>query len=240
MATQQRWLLPLYKWSWVANVQYPWRTKLISPYISFQWYSHLSCKQLMSRKQNLSKNSNLEWLHTCEQKSVHQIASLGQHIKTYSNGLMLDGLDNIPPSFLKPLSPLILQELLSIFKSSFLLAHCTSIWRVAKIIPWLKAGKSPSEVATFRPISLTSCLVKLLERILANQLYYITKIVWFIHLSSIKFLTGYYLMAISYYNVICGYKYTEYNIKPRTQYNVMILTELQNSFFVTETVAKNL
>ena len=47
-------------------------------------------------------------------------------------------------------------------------------------------------------------------------------------------------MTISYYNVICGYKYTEYNIKPRTQYNVMILTELQNSFFVTETVAKNL
>ena len=33
--------------------------------------------------------------------------------------------------------------------------------------------------------------------------------VWFVHLSSIKFLTRYYLMSISYHNVISGYKYTE-------------------------------
>ena len=42
-------------------------------------------------------------------------------------------------------------------------------------IPLLKAGKSPSEVASFRPISLTSCVAKLLERILADRLYYITE-----------------------------------------------------------------
>ena len=83
------------------------------------------------------------------------------------------GPDNIPPSFLKSLGPLALQELLSIFNSSFSLAHCPRIWRVAIIILLLKAGKSPSEVASFRPISLTSCVVKLLERILADCLYYI-------------------------------------------------------------------
>ena len=43
------------------------------------------------------------------------------------------------------------------------------------IILLLKAGKSPSEVASFRPISLTSCVVKLLERILADRLYYIVE-----------------------------------------------------------------
>ena len=72
------------------------------------------------------------------------------------------GPDNIPPSFLKSLGPLALQELLSIFNSSFSLAHCPRIWRVATIIPLLKAGKSPSEVASFCPMSLTSCVVKLL------------------------------------------------------------------------------
>ena len=86
-----------------------------------------------------------------------------------------DGPDNILPSFLKSLSPLALQELLSIFNSSFSLAHFPQTWRVATIIPLLKAGKSPSEVASFRPISLTSCVVKLLERILANRLYYIAE-----------------------------------------------------------------
>ena len=85
------------------------------------------------------------------------------------------GPDNIPPSFLKSLGPLTLQELLSIFNSSFSLAHCPRISRVATIIPLLKAGKSPGEVASFRPISLTSCVVKLLERILADCLYYIAE-----------------------------------------------------------------
>ena len=82
---------------------------------------------------------------------------------------------NIPSSFLKSLGPLALQEFLSIFNSSFSLAHCPRIWTVATIIPLLKAGKSPSEVASFRPISLTSCVVKLLERILADRLYYIAE-----------------------------------------------------------------
>ena len=44
-------------------------------------------------------------------------------------------------------------------------------------------------------------------------------------LSSIKFLTGYYLMSILYLysNMISGYKYTEYNMITLTQYNVIIL-----------------
>ena len=55
------------------------------------------------------------------------------------------GPDNIPPSFLKSLGPLALQELLSIFNSSFSLALCPRIWRVATIIPLLKAGKLPGK-----------------------------------------------------------------------------------------------
>ena len=54
------------------------------------------------------------------------------------------GLDSIPPSFLKSLGPLVFQEFLSIFNSSFSLAHCPNIWSVDMIIPSLKAGKSPS------------------------------------------------------------------------------------------------
>ena len=85
------------------------------------------------------------------------------------------GPDNIPPTFLKSLGPLALQELLSIFNASFHLADCPRIWRVAFIIPLLKAGKSPSDVASFRPISLTSCVVKLLERIIVYRLHYIAE-----------------------------------------------------------------
>ena len=85
------------------------------------------------------------------------------------------GPDNIAPSFLKWLGPLVLQELPFIFNVSFSLAHCPQIWRVATIILLLKAGKSPSEVASFHPISLMSCVIKLLECILADDLYYTVK-----------------------------------------------------------------
>ena len=68
-----------------------------------------------------------------------------------------------------------LQELLYIFNSSFSLAHCPHVWRVGIIIPLLKAGKSPGEVASFHLISLTSCVVKLLECSFVDHLYYINE-----------------------------------------------------------------
>ena len=46
---------------------------------------------------------------------------------------------------------------------------------VATIMPLLKAGKSPTEITSFCPISLMSCVIKLLEHILADCLYYITE-----------------------------------------------------------------
>ena len=47
--------------------------------------------------------------------------------------------------------------------------------------------------------------------------------IWLVHLRSIKSLTGYYLLSISYHNVISGYKYTEYNITTLIQYVIILL-----------------
>ena len=44
------------------------------------------------------------------------------------------GPDKVPSSFLKSLNLLALHELLSIFNSSFSIAHCPRIWRIAKIL----------------------------------------------------------------------------------------------------------
>ena len=85
------------------------------------------------------------------------------------------GPDSIPLTFLKSLGPLALQELLSIFNASFHLADFPLVKRVVIIIPLLKAGKLPSDVASFRPISYTSCIVKLLELIISDWLYDIAK-----------------------------------------------------------------
>ena len=84
---------------------------------------------------------------------------------------------------------------------------------------------------------------QMLKDLVNVRTYMIHSKFWFVHLSSIKFLTRYYLMFISYHNVISGYKYTEYNITALTQYNVIILIESQNYFFIffiTESAPNNL
>ena len=44
---------------------------------------------------------------------------------------------------------------------------------MATIMPILKAGKLASRIDSYRPISLTSCVVKTLERMVANHLQHL-------------------------------------------------------------------
>jgi len=81
------------------------------------------------------------------------------------------GEDDIPPAFIKELGPVALGELLAICNLSPRESKCPQIWLNAIIIPLLKAGKSPSQMASFRPVSLTSCVSKVLERMIAGRLY---------------------------------------------------------------------
>ena len=46
-------------------------------------------------------------------------------------------------------------------------------WRTAIIRTLLKDGKDPKETTSYRPISLTSCLGKVLEKIVADRLMHI-------------------------------------------------------------------
>ena len=81
------------------------------------------------------------------------------------------GPDDIPPSFLKELGPKAKAVLLRIYNESFRLAECPQIWRSAIIIPLLKAGKPSGAIKSYRPVSLTSCMVKVLERLIAERIY---------------------------------------------------------------------
>ena len=44
------------------------------------------------------------------------------------------------------------------------------IWREATMIPILKKGKDPKKANSYRPVSLTSCVVKTMERIVTKRL----------------------------------------------------------------------
>ncbi len=83
------------------------------------------------------------------------------------------GPDDIPPTFLNAPGLRARQELLDIFNLSFSTGKSPQIWKIAIILPLKKAGKPPGCISSYRPVSLTSCVAKTLERILHNRLYYL-------------------------------------------------------------------
>ena len=83
--------------------------------------------------------------------------------------------DDIPPMFLKNLGPLAMEELLAIFNVAFTTSTCPQVWRNALIVPLMKIGKPPRDLASYRPISLTSCIAKAMERMIADRLYHLAE-----------------------------------------------------------------
>ncbi len=74
------------------------------------------------------------------------------------------GPEDVPSTFLKALSPMAKAELLSIFNESFSKGVVPGIWKDATILPLKKAGEPLGVISSYRPISLTSCVVKTMER----------------------------------------------------------------------------
>ncbi|GFW12675.1 RNA-directed DNA polymerase from mobile element jockey [Trichonephila clavipes] len=62
------------------------------------------------------------------------------------------------------------KELLEIFNLSWATGKLPKIWKLSTVIPILKPNKNASECKTYRPISLTSTLCKLMERVIHRRL----------------------------------------------------------------------
>ena len=78
------------------------------------------------------------------------------------------GPDEIPPSMLKALAEELCQPLSIIYNKSLDERTVPRDWRTAHIIPIFKKG-SRSKAGNYRPISLTSVIGKVLERIIRDQ-----------------------------------------------------------------------
>lgn len=83
------------------------------------------------------------------------------------------GDDEMPYEFLKQLGPKAKHMLLTIFNRCWAGEEVPNKWRTAVIKPLLKEGKNPQHTVSFRPISLTSCAGKLLEKIIADRMTYV-------------------------------------------------------------------
>ncbi|CAK1547954.1 unnamed protein product [Leptosia nina] len=80
------------------------------------------------------------------------------------------GMDGIPYSFLSHLSETCLKYYLELINSILMSGNIPSSWKSQEIIPILKPNKSSSEVASNRPIALSSVLCKISEHLIKNRL----------------------------------------------------------------------
>ena len=82
------------------------------------------------------------------------------------------GPDKVAYPMLKHLPRSGMDLLLHIFNLSWSSHSFPSIWKTSSIIPMHKMGKPLDSPASFRPISLTSCVSKLFERIILSRLLF--------------------------------------------------------------------
>ncbi|KAK7867868.1 hypothetical protein R5R35_008617 [Gryllus longicercus] len=80
------------------------------------------------------------------------------------------GSDNIPYSILRRLPKKILSTLLNIYNNIWTQSNYPKVWKEAIVIPILKAGKDPLNPENYRPVSLTCCLGKILEKMVNTRL----------------------------------------------------------------------
>ena len=82
------------------------------------------------------------------------------------------GGDGVSPEMLRQLSPAGKTALLALLNRAWLECRIPASWRRAVIVPILKKAKSPAAIASFRPISLLSCIGKVSECMLKNRLQF--------------------------------------------------------------------
>ena len=80
------------------------------------------------------------------------------------------GPDKVTNEMLQHLGERAKTKLLAIFNNSWTTGHVPQAWREADMVPIHKKGKDRTKVDSYRPISLTSCVGKLMERLINSRL----------------------------------------------------------------------
>ncbi|GBM34603.1 hypothetical protein AVEN_123139-1 [Araneus ventricosus] len=77
------------------------------------------------------------------------------------DGITANLIKNLPTSFKS--------TLLSIYNEIWSTGEIPSEWQIAKILPILKPGRDSKNIQSYRPISLTSVVCKIFERLILNR-----------------------------------------------------------------------
>ena len=89
------------------------------------------------------------------------------------------GSDGVTYSMIIHAHPTLRTALLCLYNKIFLEQHFPLDWNTALVLPILKPRKEPSHCVNYRPICLTSCLCKLLEKVINSRL------IWFLEVNNL-------------------------------------------------------
>ncbi|XP_072395392.1 uncharacterized protein [Diabrotica undecimpunctata] len=150
--------------------------------------SHFSDK---SNIPNLSNNSDTNisspkiFSNTSSMNLPFNLLELNEAISSLKNSAA--GPDDIPSIFLKNLHPDTHLKLLELYNKIWSQNQFPTLWRQATTIPIKKNDSSPNLLKSYRPISLTCSLCKLLEKMVNKRL------LWYLERNNIldPFQTGF-------------------------------------------------
>ena len=97
--------------------------------------------------------------------SADEVAKLLQSIDVNK----ASGPDNIPPRILKECAMELALPLTNFFNFTLSRGNIPTDWKVANVVPIFKSGKN-NLADNYRPISLTSVVVKMLERLIHKHI----------------------------------------------------------------------
>ena len=108
---------------------------------------------------------------TAEELAYNQPFSI-EELSSAISGLrsVSEGPDDMHNDMLRHLPSAAAHVLLTIFNRLWERAEFPGAWREAIVVPLLKPGKNGTDPVHYRPISLTSCLCKLMERLVHLRL----------------------------------------------------------------------
>ena len=128
-------------------------------------------KKIKHIKKHQEKNKiNFKSLNDENYNNPFKLSELTDAIKISND--TATGPDEIHYRMLKHLPENALVHILQIFNDIWTTGVFPESWRLATIIPIPKPGKNPAEPTNYRPIALTSCLCKTLERMINKRLFW--------------------------------------------------------------------
>ena len=144
-------------------------------------------------KHSSSENYNEKFQHLKCQKEKTKLNSSSKNLEEYNRPFSLDelkhsltkahdtasGPDDIHYQLLKHLPDSSLQTILDFMNDIWANGNLPSIWKMATVIPIPKPNKDNTDPSNYRPIALTSCVCKTMERMINDRL------VWFLESNDI-------------------------------------------------------